>query len=99
MPRPPSRLLIPTLALFALLFLAPTLANAFPQDATLRSAAERAEDTPGLFAKLWGLLSAAWSNGSILEPNGTGSGASSGPGSDPAEASSGDNGSILEPNG
>ena len=99
MPRPPSRLLLPAVALVTLISLSPSLAAALPLGQPGLSADERAEGTPGLFAKLWELLSAVWANGSILDPNGTGSGASSGPGSVPAEASSGDNGSILDPNG
>ncbi len=95
MPRPPSRLLIPTLALIALLFLAPTLATAFPQSATLRSAAELPEASPGFFSKLWALLSAVWATGSGLEPNG-GTTAS---GTEPNGSSGGDTGSGLEPNG
>ncbi len=94
MPRPPSRLLIPTLALIALLFLAPTLATAFPQSATLRSAADRPEATSGLFSQLWELLSAVWANAAGLEPNG----GNAAPGSEPSSGT-GDNGAGLEPNG
>jgi hypothetical protein len=94
MPRSPSRLLIPAVALVALVFLSPSLATASPQDATLRSAAERS----GLFTKLWDLLSAVWANGSILDPNGTGPSASSGPGTEP-NAPTGDNGPGLDPDG
>ena len=96
MSRHPTRLL-PALALLALTFLTPTLATAFPQGATLRSAAEHSSTAPGLFARLWDLLSAVWTTGSILEPNGSSSAA--GPGSDPDAASVGDTGSGLEPNG
>jgi hypothetical protein len=96
MPCPPSRLL-PTLALLALVLVTPALATALPQSAPLRSATERAEAAPGLFAKLWELLSAVWTTGSILDPNGT-SGAV-GPGSDPDIGSVGDTGSGLDPNG
>jgi len=96
MPRPPSRLLIPTLALIALLFLTPTLATAFPQGATLRSAAERPEAAPGLFSKLWELLSAIWANGAGLEPDG----ANVAPGTEPnSSGTTGDNGAGLEPDG
>jgi hypothetical protein len=97
MSRHPTRLLLPTLALIAFTLLNPTLATAFPQDTTLRSAAEHSAAAPGLFSKLWGLLSAVWATGSILEPNG--SGASAAPGTEPNGGSSGDTGSGLEPNG
>ncbi len=96
MPRNLTRPLLPTLTLLALVLLTPTLATALPQGATIRSAAERAEATPGLFAKLWDLLSAVWATGSILEPDGA-SGAPE-PGTD-FGAAIGDTGSILEPNG
>ena len=99
MPRNLIRLLLPTLALIALVLLSPPLATALPQSTPLRSAADLSVATPGLFAKLWDLLSAAWANGSILEPDGTGPGASSGPGTEPDSGTTGDNGSGLEPNG
>jgi len=95
MPRPPSRLLIPTLALIALLFLTPTLATAFPQGAPLRSAAERPVVAPGLFSQLWELLSAVWATGSGLEPNG----GTAAPGAEPNSGTPGDNGSGLDPDG
>ena len=95
MPRPPSRLLIPTLALIALLFLTPTLATAFPQGAPLRSAAERAEAAPGLVSKLWALLSAIWANGAGLEPNG----ANAAPGTAPNSGTTNETGPGLDPDG
>ena len=98
MPRTPTRPFLPTLTLIALVLLTPTLATALPQDATIRSAAERAEATPSLFAKLWDLLSAIWTNGSGLEPNGANAGPSSQSGTDP-DAPSGDNGPGLDPDG
>ncbi len=90
MPRLPSRL---TLVLVALVFLSPTLATAFPQGADLRSASERPEAAPGLFSRIWGLLSAVWATGSVLEPDG----ASAASGTEPSDAT--DTGSILDPNG
>ncbi len=93
MSRHSTRLLLPTLALIALTLLTPTLATAFPQGATLRSAAERPDATPGLLDKLWDLLSAVWTTGSGLDPNGAASGI------EPSAASTGDTGSILDPNG
>lgn len=95
MPRNPTRPLLPTITLSALVLLAPTLATAFPKNATLRSATELSAATPGLFAKLWDLLSAVWANGTGLEPNGaTGPGSSTEP-----NAGTGDTGPGLEPNG
>ena len=94
MPRPPSRPLLPAVTLITLFLLAPTPSTAFPQDATLRSA-EYSAATPGLFAKLWELLSAVWANGPGLDPDG----ASSGPGTEPDSGTTGDNGPGLEPNG
>jgi hypothetical protein len=94
MPRNSSRILLPALALIALTLLTPTRTTALPQGATLRSAAEHLETAPGLFAKLWDLLSAVWATGAILEPNG----ASAAPGTEPSTGS-GDTGSGLDPNG
>ena len=91
MPRNPTRPLLPTFTLIALFLLAPTLATAFPQDATLRSA-EHSAATPGLFARIWGLLSAVWENGSALEPDG----ANADPSTDGA---TGNNGPGLDPDG
>lgn len=100
MPRPSSRLLVPTLALIALVLLFPALATALPQGEAILSAAERHETGPGLFSKLWGLLSVLWDEtGSVLEPDGGGSGGGSGAGPESGAASSGDNGSGLEPDG
>lgn len=91
MPRSPSRLRLPALALIALVFLVPALATALPPDARVLSAVERPEATPGLLSQLWGFLSALWAeNGSILEPDGA---------PKPNTADSGDNGSGLEPDG
>lgn len=95
MPRKPTRPLLSTLTLIVLVLLAPTLATALPQGATTRSAAERAEAAPSLFSKLWGLLSAVWATGSILEPDG----ASASPGTESNSGSTGDTGSGLDPNG
>ena len=94
MHRSTSRLLIPTLALLALVFLFPSLATALPQSPILRSAAERHEAALGLFSKLRDVLSAVWTNGSALEPDG----ANAGSGTEP-NAAIGDNGSALEPDG
>jgi hypothetical protein len=95
MPRLPSRLLVPTLALIALLFLSPTLVTALPQGgATIHSAAERPEVAPGFLSKLWDLLSGIGATGSSLEPNG----ASSVPETE-SNADTGDNGSGLDPDG
>jgi hypothetical protein len=85
------RLLVPTLALIALVFLFPALAKAMPSGEAGLSAAERQEATHGRLSQVWSFLSALWAEtGSILEPNG---------GPKPAAGSSGDTGSILEPNG
>lgn len=95
MPRNPTRPLL-LLALLAFTLLTPTRAIAFPQGTALRSAAEHAEPAPlGLFARLWDLLSAVWTTGSILEPNGAGAST----GTEPNSASTGDTGSGLEPDG
>ena len=111
MPRLLSRLLVPALALIALGFLVPALAQALPLGGADLSAAERHEAAPGRLSQLWRLLSTLWDEtGSILDPNGgTSSGAVSEPtassresaGSTGAQptASSGDNGSILDPDG
>jgi hypothetical protein len=82
--------------LIALTLLTPTLATAFPEGATIRSTSERPEATPGLFAKLWDLLSAVWATGSILEPNGASAPSESG--TEP-NADTGDTGSGLDPDG
>lgn len=93
MPRLPSRLLVPTLALIALLVLAPNHATALPLGTVLSSAAERTDANPGLFSRLWGFLSSILATGPGLEPNG----ANSAPGT--PNAATGDNGPGLEPNG
>jgi hypothetical protein len=98
MPRRPSRLLVPALALIALVFLSPALATALPLGAepALR-AAEHPQAGQGLFAKAWTLFSALWAEtGSVLEPDGAG--ASSGGGTANA-ANTGGTGSVLEPDG
>ena len=60
-----------TLALLALLLLAPTHAKALPQGHTIRSAAEHPQVAPGLLSQLWRFLSALWGQtGSGLDPNG-----------------------------
>jgi hypothetical protein len=97
MPRPTSRLLLSALALVALVVLSSTHATALPHAATVRPAAGPQEAAPGLFARIWDILSSIWTTGSGLEPNGAGT--SAGPGADPAAAGSGDIGSILDPNG
>ena len=97
MPRHPSRLLVPTLALIVLVFLVPALATALPPDARVLSPAERHEATPGFLSQLWGFLSALWAEtGSGLEPDGT---AAKRSGTEPNAASSGDTGPGLEPDG
>jgi hypothetical protein len=96
MPRPTSRL-FPALTLIALALLSSTSATALPRAATARAAAESQEAAPGLFARVWDVLSSLWTTGSGLEPNGTGTNA--GPGTDPDAAGAGDIGSVLEPNG
>jgi hypothetical protein len=98
MPRLRSRLLVPVLALVALGFLVPVLAQALPLGGADLSAAELHEPIPGRLSQFWSLLSALWAEtGSILEPNGTPGGAGSGSGSEPGAA--GDTGSGLDPNG
>jgi hypothetical protein len=97
MSRHPIRLFLPALALLALILLTPTLATAFPQSATLRSDSGHSSTAPGLFDRLWDLLSAFWTTGSILEPNGISGAASPGSGTD--AGSTGDTGSGLDPNG
>ncbi len=91
MPRHPTRpLFILTLALLALILLAPAHAKALPLGHTIHSTSEHSQTTPGLFAQLWSFLSAIWSEtGSALESSGAST--SSEPGSE--------NGSILDPNG
>ena len=91
MPRHPIRPpFILTLALLALILLAPTHAKALPQGHIIRAAVEHSQATPSLFAQLWRFLAALWGEtGSALEPNGAST--SSEPGSE--------NGSILDPNG
>jgi len=97
MPQLPKRLLVPTLALIALVLLLPALATAQPQREALRSPAERTAAAPRLFfAEIRSFLSILWAEtGSALEPDGTSSAA----GTEPNAATTGDNGSILEPNG
>lgn len=92
MPRSPSRLL-PALALVTLVLVSPTRATALPQSATLRSVAEHSEG-PGLISRLWDVLFAVWTTGSILDPDGPNAG-----GAEPIEANSGDTGSGLDPDG
>ena len=93
MPRLPSRLLVPTVSLLALIILSPIHATALPQGGPMLSTAESPE-APGLFSKIWSLLSVVWGEtGSALEPNGTDSGTTSGSGG------AGDTGSGLDPNG
>jgi hypothetical protein len=95
MPRYPKRLLAP--ALIVALFLVPTLATARPahKDTSL-SSPKRPVAGPNVLSRIQGLLSALWAeNGSILEPNGAGTGTHSTADTKPTS----DNGSILEPNG
>jgi len=93
MPRRPKRLLVPALALIALVVLFPALTTAAPhQGEAVRAPAERHESAPSLFNQLRSLLSLLWENGSGLDPNGGKPGA-------PNATTSGDNGSILEPDG
>jgi hypothetical protein len=96
--RRPMRLLVPTLALIALVVLFPALTTAAPRHGeAVLSPAEHHEATHSLFAQLRGLLSTLWKNGSGLEPNGAKTGASSASGT--SLIVSGDTGSILDPNG
>jgi len=92
MPQHPTRPpVILTLALLALILLAPAHAKALPLGHAIHSAAEHPQAAPSLLTQLWSYLSAIWGeNGSILDPDGAN--ASSEPGG-------GDNGSILDPDG
>lgn len=91
MPRLRSRLLVPALALIALIYLCPAVATALPQGEAGPLVAERQEATPGRLAYLWSFLSALW-----REPKGA---PSPGLPTEPDAAGSGDNGSGLEPDG
>jgi hypothetical protein len=95
MPRYPTRLLAS--ALISALFLVPTFAAARPAHKdTALSASKLSVAKPNVLSRIQGLLSALWAeNGSILEPNGAGTGTNSTAGTEPTS----DNGSILEPNG
>jgi hypothetical protein len=97
MPRHLTHPRLPTLTLLALLLVAPTLATAHPLEKATRAAVEHSAAAPDFLSRLWDLLSAVWATGSGLDPNG--SDVSSGPGTGPGAASSGDTGSILDPNG
>ena len=91
MPRFRSRLLVPALALIALGFLFPALAQALPLGSTDLSAVERHEANPGRLSQFWSLLSALWAEtGSILKSDGNPKSTAAG---------SGDTGSGLEPDG
>lgn len=91
--RRPKRLLVPVLALIALVFLLPALATAAPHHSeAVLAPAERHASAPALFAQLRSLLSLLWKTGSGLDPNGTQPGA-------PNATTSGDTGSGLEPDG
>jgi hypothetical protein len=93
MPRRLKRLLVPVLALIALVVLFPALTTAAPhQGEAVRAPAERHEAAPSLFAQLRSLLSLLWKTGSGLDPNGTQPGA-------PNATTSGDTGSGLDPDG
>jgi hypothetical protein len=98
MSRYSTRLLGPALLALVLLLL-PSQANAgLDHQDSVTSTAERRAPAPGLLLKLRDFLSALWAeNGSILDPNGGGTGTISGVGDKPAN--SGDNGSILDPDG
>jgi hypothetical protein len=95
--RIPTRPLVLTLALVALLALSPVAATTQAPGSPTLSAAESPEPTPGLFSHLWSLLSALWSDtGSGLDPDGaTGD---TGSGLDP-DGVTGDTGPWLDPNG
>lgn len=95
MPRYSTRLLVPIL--IAALFLVPALAAARPvQKDDIHAGSRRPIAELSILSRLQGLLSALWAEtGSILEPNGSDNGTSSGSGTKPTS----DNGSILEPNG
>ncbi len=93
MPRRPKRLLVPVLALIALVALFPALTTAAPRQGEAgRAPAEHHEFAPSLFTQFQSLLSLLWENGSILEPDG-------GKPIAPHATTSGDNGSGLEPDG
>jgi hypothetical protein len=94
MPRYANRVLVPVL--LAVLF-APAFAAARPvQKNGIHAASKRPRPEVRILSRLQGLLSALWAEtGSILEPNGSDSGASSSSGTKPTS----DNGSGLEPNG
>ena len=93
MPRRLKRLLVPALALIALVVFFPALTTAAPhQGEAVRAPAERHEAAPSLFAQLRSLLGLLWETGSGLEPDGGKPGA-------PNATTSGDTGSGLEPNG
>jgi hypothetical protein len=97
MPRNPTRPLVLTLALVALLALSPATATAQSPGRHTLSSAEHSEPTLGL-SQLWSLLSALWSEtGSLLDPNGAG--ATTGSGAEPDAATTGDTGSLLDPDG
>jgi hypothetical protein len=88
--RLPKRLLVPALALFALVLLLPALATAQPQREAVRSPAEHAAAASSLFAEIRSFLSILWAeNGSGLEPNGTNT----------TSGTTGDTGSGLDPDG
>ena len=97
MPRHQKRLLIPILALLALVFLLPTLATAQPHhEEAVPAAAERPAAGPSFFSKIRSLLSVLWAEtGSGLDLNGTGTSSGSGTNA----AGTGDTGYGLEPNG
>jgi len=101
MPRCSTRPLVPVLTLLALILLIPALATAQPHHGgAVLSAAESPGAGLSLVAKLRNRLSGLWAKtGSGLDPNGAGTSASSGPGTEPNPASPGDTGSGLDPDG
>lgn len=100
MPRYSTRLFGPALLVLALLLLPGQATAGLDRQHSVIPAAERREPAPSLLFKLRDFLSALWAkNGSILDPNGGGTGTSSGGSSGDKPANSGDNGSILDPDG
>ena len=100
MPRYSTRLLGSALLALVLLLLPGQAAAGLDHQDSVTSAAERREPAPRLLFKLRDFLSALWAeNGSILDPNGGGTGTSSGSSPGDKPTNSGDNGSILDPDG
>ena len=93
-----TRLLNPALLVLVLLLLPGQATAGLDHQDSVTSAPERREPTPSLLFKLRDFLSALWAdNGSILDPDGGGTGTSSGSSPGDKSANSGDKGSILDP--